>query len=242
MKLTRSISFVMTAAALAGSVGCKPSPTSAAAAQTEEGRPCGPEAVIEDGEDNNNQVIVQDGRNGYIYTFADHEGSTITPQSGELGGTFSQSPGGANGSGFAARMTGKVATAEIVYVGMGFNLTDPKEQYDASKYKGLAFYAKKGPNSTSKVRLKVPDVNTDPDGGICGACYNDFGKDLILTEEWQKFTIPFDDMRQMPGWGSPRPSGITPSKLYAIQFQVNDKGKDYDIWVDDLQFTGCPGK
>ena len=229
-------------AALACGVGCKPGLTSAAAEQTAEGRPCGPEAVIEDAEDNNNQVVPQDGRNGYMYTFADHEGSTVTPTSGEQGGIFSAAAGGANGSGFAMRMSGNVSTAEIVFVGMGLNFVDPKDQYDASKYQGIAFYARRGPDSTGKVRLKVPDVNTDPDGGICGACYNDFGVDLKLKEEWQKFTVPFSSMRQLPGWGSPTPSSITPSKLYGIQFQVNDKGKAYDIWVDDIQFTGCGGQ
>lgn len=226
-------------AACCASVACRPSVTGSEIEDTPEGKPCGKVGVIEDGEDNNNQVIVQDGRSGYMYTFADEEGSTITPTSGAKGGTFSPTAGGANGSAYAARMTGRVATAEIVYVGMGFNLTDPKDAYDASKYGGLSFYAKKGPGSTSKVRLKVPDVNTDPDGGVCGACYNDFGMELKLSEEWTKYTIPFSRMKQDQGWGSPRPFSITPEKLYAVQFQVNDKGKEYDIWIDDLSFTGC---
>jgi hypothetical protein len=41
------------------------------------------------------------------------------------------------------------------------------------------------------------------------------------------------------GWGSPSPPAITESKLYGIQFQVNEPAADYDIWVDDLEFL-CP--
>ena len=112
----------------------------------------------------------------------------------------------------------------------------PKAAYDASKYAGIAFWAKKGENSTPKVRLKVPDGNTDPDGAVCTECFNDFGGDLSLTTEWKLYVYPWKAMKQMPGWGNPRKPHITPSKLYGVQFQVNIPSATYDICVDDLQF------
>ncbi|MBV9950250.1 MAG: hypothetical protein JOZ69_25640, partial [Myxococcales bacterium] len=90
------------------------------------------------------------------------------------------------------------------------------------------------------VRLKVPDVATDPDGKVCTECFNDFGSDLTLSTEWKQYVIPFSDMSQMEGWGAPHPKGIDKSKIYGMQWQVNSPGADYDIWVDDVQFTGCP--
>jgi endoglucanase len=123
---------------------------------------------------------------------------------------------------------------------MGVNFIDPKAPYDASKYAGIAFWAKRGENSTPKVRLKVPDSNTDPDGGVCTECFNDFGADLTLTEQWKKYTVPFAAMKQMEGWGSPAPSSIDKSKLFGLQWQVVAQGVSYDVWVDDVQFTGCP--
>ena len=45
-------------------------------------KPCGPEGMIDDLEDNNNQVMVKDGRSGYWYTFVDEAGSTIEPTAG----------------------------------------------------------------------------------------------------------------------------------------------------------------
>lgn len=199
---------------------------------------CGPEGLIDDGEDNNNQALVQGGRSGYWYTFVDESGSTVEPAAGRLGGTFTMSEGGANGSAYAARFWGTVGSGAELYAGMGMNLVDPKDAYDASAYGGISFLAKKGPG-TGSVRLKVPDVNTDPDGKVCKQCYNDFGVTLELTETWTRYVVPFSVMRQDAGWGSPTPGSITRSKIYGIQFQVNQSGQSYDIWIDDVAFTGC---
>jgi endoglucanase len=229
------------AVAALGAVACGPAPTDPAIEQTLEGSPCPASALIDDGEDNNNQVMVQDGRSGYWYTYVDKEGSTIDPPAGETGGIFAFAQGGVNGSAYAARMAGSIGKANIVYAGMGCNLSDPKGPFDASKYGGVSFWAKRGANTTPKVRFKMPDGATDPDGGICSACFNDFGMELKLTEEWTKYVLLFDRMKQERGWGSPHPSGIDSAQLFGIQFQVNDKGQPYDVWVDDLGFTGCGG-
>jgi endoglucanase len=225
-----------------GFAGCKPKvdPLSAATSESAEGKPCtGPDGVISDGENSPNQVNVVAGRGGYWYTFADEAGSTITPMTGKQGGTFAMEPGGANGTKMAAHMSGTVGGGDIVYAGMGMNFVDPKGQYDASKYQGISFWGKRGPGSTPNLRLKVPDVATEPDGKVCSECFNDFGADLTFAETWQKFTIPFHAMKQLKGWGNPHTSGIDSSKLYGIQFQVNEKNAKFDIWVDEIQFTGC---
>jgi endoglucanase len=222
--------------------GCIPrqqAGSAAGAENTTEGKKCGPEGVIDDGEDNNNQTMAVKGRGGYWYTFADDAGSTITPQAGKKGGVFNMTQGGANGSQYAARMNGKVGGGSIVFAGVGLNFTEPKGQYDASTYKGISFWAKKGAG-TGKVRLKVPDKNTDPEGKVCTECFNDFGTDLTLTEQWTKYVVPFNQMKQLSGWGAPHPPAIDPKTIYGVQFQVNDPGASYDIWVDDVEFTGCP--
>jgi endoglucanase len=199
---------------------------------------CTGDYVIDDAEDNNNQVLLQKGRNGYWYTFLDKAGSTITPP---LQSKFLMSPAGANGSTHAARMMGKVAgSGAPLFAGMGFSFTDPKAPYDASAFTGVSFYAKIGPGSSANVRLKVPDVNTDPAGKACTECFNDFGADLTLTDQWKRYTVPFATMKQMDGWGAPHPASIDKSKLFALQWQVTDQGASYDVWVDNVQFTGCP--
>lgn len=202
---------------------------------------CGPEGLIDDGEDGNNQTKPAGGRGGYWYTFIDptDSGSTVWPEPGSQGGAFAMSEGGVNGSKFAAHVKGRVGTADIVFGAMGMNFVDPMALYDASKYKGVAFWAKRGPGSYNKVRFKVPDVSTHEAGGVCRDCFNDFGATLILTESWQRFVFPWRKLKQLPDWGSPRPHMIKPAKLFGMQWQVNQPGASFDIWVDDVEFIGC---
>ncbi len=221
-----------TGAAEASSPAPPPGPT------TVSDKDCPADFTIDDAEDNNNQVIVQKGRKGFWYTFVDKAGSTLSPPAGTK---FLMSPGGSKASTRAARMIGKVSSAgDPLFAGMGFSLMDPKGPYDATEYSGVSFYAKVGAGSVKAVRLKVPDMNTDPAGKKCTECFNDFGADLTLTEKWQKYTIPFATMKQMEGWGSPQPAAIDKSKLFGLQWQVAQQGAAYDVWIDDVQFTGCP--
>jgi len=205
-----------------------------------DGRPCPKDiGLIADGENNSNQIADIQGRGGYWYTFSDEEGSTVVPESGKHGGTFQMTAGGANGTKFAAHMTGTVAKSPSAYVGIGLNFMDPPGQYDASKYKGITFWAKKGPGSAAVTRLKVPDVDTVPEGKVCTACYNDFGMDITLNDEWTQYTVPFTSMKQDKTWGSPHADGIKPNTLYGIQFQFKDPGSSFDFWLDEIEFTGC---
>ena len=198
-----------------------------------------PGGRLDDCEDGNNQILTSAGRGGYWYTYADKTGSTIVPPAGDTGGTFAMSEGGAHGSALAARMQGTVGRGGIVYVGMGFSFVDPKGPYDASKFKGIAFFAKTGPKSTPAIRVKVPDVNTDKDGKVCTECYNDFGVDLNLTTAWKRYVVPFAGMSQLAGWGAPHTASIDTSKLYGIQWQVASPGSAYDVWIDDPELVGC---
>lgn len=229
--------------ALAVGVGCrkKIDVNSADVKNSPEAKACpATEGMISDGESNSNQIGTIKGRGGYWYTFVDNNGSTITPTAGSQGGTFAMSPGGANGTKYAAHMSGQVGGGDTVYAGMALNFVDPKGAYDATAYKGISFWAKVGPGSTPNVRLKVPDITTDPEGKICKECFNDYGYDLVLSTEWKQFFIPYIAMKQLKGWGSPRGSGIDSSQIYGLQWQVNEKGAPYDVWVDEIQFTGCP--
>jgi endoglucanase len=193
--------------------------------------------VIEDGEDNNNQIMVKDGRNGYMYTYGDNNGSTMTP---EPNATFAQTPGGAEGSAYAACVKGKIAMAGIAYGGIGMDLSDPKKPTDLSKYDGIAFRARRGSDSSTLMRVKVPDVATAPEGGICTEkCFNDFGVDMHLSEEWQQFFLPFAELKQISGWGDPRPPAIDSTKLFGFQFQAQQKDQPFEFCIDDLSLIDC---
>lgn len=226
--------------------GCKVDPANPKLANSSAGAACkAPEALICDGDDNNNQTAVIANRGGYWYTFSDMVGTEVWPMAGAKGGTFEMSPGGAENSPYAARFKGMVAAQpsadQYTQAGMGLNFVDPKGPYDASQYGGISFWAKAAPGSVTDVRLKIPDSNTDPDGGVCSECFNDFGMDLKLTNEWQHYIVRFKDLAQLPGWGSPRKFGVDSSRIFGIQFQTNIPEKPFDIWVDQIRFTGCAG-
>lgn len=222
----------------------KVDPTAPETKELPEGRPCPANmAMISDAETANRTSFLE-GRGGWWYSYFDIEkggGSTIWPDAGAVGGTFEQSEPGAAGTKHAARMKGKVGSGEVVFAGMGAGLLDPPGPYDASKYGGISFWAKVGPGSTQKVRLKVPDKQTKPEGGMCkgAGCNNDFGADLTLTTDWVQYTVLFRTMKQVPGWGDQYTGGIDPKSIYEVQFQVGEPGKEFDVWVDEIQFTGC---
>ena len=173
----------------------------AAAAGPQVGKDCGPNGLIDDGEDGNNQNLPNDNRGGYWYTFKDHGTTTVDPTAGEEGGTFAMSEGG-HDSQYAARFHGTVGSGSVVFSGMGTNLIDPKDAYDASKYAGISFWAKKGSaESTGKVRLKVPDVNTDPQGGVCTECFNDFGGEHEPDDGVEAVLVPLGEDEAGAGLG-----------------------------------------
>jgi endoglucanase len=192
-----------------------------------------PNAVVEDAEDANNQILKLEGRGGYWFTFKDDEGSTIEP----AGNGFKPTVGGANGSHYAALVSGKLApTGYSVYAGVGFSIDANGKTYDASKYRGISFMARM--NDTAIIRFKTPDVNTKPEGGRCKDCYNDFGVDLEVTSQWAKYTILFSQLEQQRGWGDPAP-GVAADALFAVQWQLGKKDLAYELWIDDVQFVGC---
>jgi hypothetical protein len=181
--------------------------------------------LIEDLEDGDVKAAALDGRGGYWFTYKDSAGSTIAPE-----GQFKTASGGANGSKSSAQITGKTAAGGTVYVGMGFSLADPAAPYDLSKAKGFCFSAK----GKGSARVKLPDVNTIPEGGVCKSCYNDFGADFTLTDDWKEHCFEFSALKQQSGWGEPKPAPAI-DRVYQIQWQVSAPGADYDLWIDDVK-------
>jgi len=205
-------------------------PTESSAKKTSSSSHC----EIDNGEDRDDQILKKKGRGGYFYTYLDKEGSTISPASGDV----KMERGGQN-SNYAIHFHGKIAQGEDVFAGLGFTFTEPKRAYDASYYRGIVFYAKRGKNSTSALRLKIPDGNTDPDGKVCKDCYNDFGIDFQLQDKWTRYEVAFADLKQETDWGTPRPPHIQTNKLFGIQWQVTHAGSNYDVWIDNIAFLGC---
>jgi hypothetical protein len=195
----------------------------------------GAEGSIDDFEDGNGQMATLGGRDGYWYIAKDPNGSAVDePAQGT-----DPVDGGAGGSSKAMHVKGHTAGGEGAWgVELGVQyVSDTSVQYDASKYAGISFMAKKA-GDTSKVRVNVGDVNTHPTGGVCKNCWNHFRKDFTLSDDWQKFTMTWNEMKQRDGWGDPRPKSITPEKVVTLSYAL-EGGKSFEIWVDDITFLEC---
>ncbi len=193
------------------------------------------DGLIDDLEDGNGQVALVAGRSGYWYSAADPNGSTISGA-----GAFTPTDGGAAGSKKAARATGKTATGDGAWgATFGFSFAPDNAAYDVSKYAGVSFWAKAGAKSTKSVRVKLGDANTRPEGKVCSSgCWNHFGQDLTLSEEWQQYTIKFADLKQQAGWGDPRPATLAAQHAMSLDWSIS-AGQDFDIWIDDVAFIEC---
>lgn len=191
------------------------------------------EGLIDDMEDGNNRIDATEGRGGYWWKSADPLGSTIGPED-------SQPEPSPDGNGLAMHAYGEtVAVGGDDNWGAQFGADfSSVPGYDASKYAGIRFRAKMGPDSSPNVRFKIADVNTHPKMGVCTECWNHFGRDVNLSQRWQTFEFMFSALEQAPYWGNPRPGSITPSKLYALVFEITP-GKKFDIWIDDIAFITC---
>ncbi len=192
-----------------------------------------PDGLIDDFEDGNTQLAPQDGRDGYWWTGTDEKGSAF------LNADLGPVEGGGSGSSKAIHVYGKTSDAPEAWgINFGANFSSAG-LYDAKRYVGIEFRAKVGTADASRrVRLKIGDVNTHPDFGVCKDCWNHFGKDISLSTEWKEYTVLFSGVRQAEGWGDPRPSHITVNQLFSLDFSVGP-GQAFDIWIDDVRFLTC---
>lgn len=191
------------------------------------------DGLIDDLEDGNHQAAALGGRDGYWFT-SKADNATITVPAG----AFQPQPGGPSGSKQMVHFAGKTEHKDQwgAVVGVGFLASGAF--YDASKYAGIGFKIK-GSKAGLNVRMKVPDEASLPEGGLCKAeCWNSFGKELILTTEWQDVALQWSELTQQPDWGAPRPPQVNPAKIKNVEWSVYP-GVEFDFTLDDIHFLEC---
>jgi hypothetical protein len=190
------------------------------------------DGLIDDLEDGNHQVVALAGRDGYWFTSKAPSATIKIPV-----GDFKPVAGGPAGSKQMAYFSGTTAYKDSwgAVIGVGFLASGGF--YDASKYAGIGFKIK-GSKAGLNVRLKLPDAASLPEGGLCKECWNSFGKELILTSEWQDVALQWSELTQQPDWGVPRPPQINPAKLKNAEWSLYP-GVEFDFNVDDVHFLEC---
>jgi len=203
-----------------------------------------PDDVVATFEEGTGAVLQVGGRGGGFYMFNDSTGMQ-TPPPGMLPPA---APTNRCGSTYALCMSGKNFTTWGAGMGTDFAPTTggmgmgTKQTYDASVYKGVAFWAKSNGAGPISVRVGFKDKNTAPEGGQCDAnakagaeqCNDDWGKAVSFTPEWQPVKLSFAELTQS-GWGKAF-TAFEIKSVYSIQYQVS-QGVDFDVCIDDLQFV-----
>jgi hypothetical protein len=213
--------------------------------------------LIDNMEDRTGSIADVGGRNGPWFTYNDETltgqqtpkaGAVFSPSANDPPRLIPESLGGGE-SHYAAQTTGSGFTTWGA--GMGFNfLADASTAYDASAYLGFVFWGRIGSQvgeddgGVFTIRLNVPDMNTDPRGGVCSeagmTCNDFFGRELLFSTEWQEFVVLFADLGQS-GFGTPEPA-VDAANVYACQFLIStdanndNSGQAFDLWIDDIYF------
>jgi hypothetical protein len=213
-------SAVMTAGGAAGSGGSSPL------------------EMIDDFEEEDGFILLSHKRNGPWYILND---DTV----GGVESPFMSSPlTGANarpGSSAGLHMTATGFTGWGAGVGFDFvNEAGKKVAYDVSAYTGILFYAKIASGAEASMKVLMPTIYSDPDGGKCtgttgpNACNDHFSYQVSpLTTAWAAYQFSFTDLVQQ-GFGLMQ-SSFDPTSVYSLQFTLTNK-LAIDLWLDDIAF------
>lgn len=199
-----------------------------------------PALLIDDMEDGNPAIAAVGERNGNWWLATDMTDGTITP-AGDQDAPPERIPGGRCGSKYAMRVTGEGFKTWGASLVVNFRVNPGLEPIDASAYRGVMMWARKGESNASPVRVQFQDGNTYPEGGVCNAdptapdgCFSGYGTSLLpLSEEWQLYKLEFSRMGQLD-FGL-RGDGLDLSRLYAFEIGVVQETV-FDYWIDDIWF------
>ncbi|MBN1606914.1 MAG: hypothetical protein JW940_09800 [Polyangiaceae bacterium] len=131
--------------------------------------------------------------------------------------------------------------------GIGFDLSNPshdpkgKKPYDAlgRGFKGLRFKARAGISDTTRgavrvVSVRFPDINTDPIGGRCTTCWDDYRYSVNLDTTWRTYTILWSDLVHVGNGDPNRP--FAANAIFSVHWRFLPSDV-FDLHVDDVEFV-----
>ena len=186
-------------------------------------------------------VLPVDGRDGVWFVYATGGTSTIEPSPDE---TFRVACNGANGSCFAGCIRGSLSGSGYPTAGIGFTARRDSQAYDASSYRGVAFYLYVDsipPNAGFRFHVPLVADQVPANGGTCATnCYDSYQLPLVpAASGWMRYEMDFDQLTQM-GWG-PR-EAWDPTTVLSVQWVISspvDTIPDLPFFycVDDVSFV-----
>lgn len=129
--------------------------------------------------------------------------------------------------------------APDAYWGIGLNIKKGTEYYDLSALDSITFYAKNGPNGiTNVIRLECtyPALDTLPSDQRWGH----IGKEILLTDSWEKYTLVPDDFTGLAGSpGEGHTWSIAEKNIRTLQFKESiDNREDVHLFLDEIRLYG----
>jgi hypothetical protein len=106
--------------------------------------------------------------------------------------------------------------------------------YDGSKYNKISFWAAFGANNGPDFEVPVGLTTMDNawNSGGCSPCMDFYAAKVSLSHDWQRFVVPFDNMRQS-GTGKPQVPIMRRDQLVGFIIWPQQQ---FDIWIDDVRF------
>jgi hypothetical protein len=123
--------------------------------------------------------------------------------------------------------------------GIGISLNeDPKLgklAYDASKYRGVKFWARAAVEGL-EVRVQFPDSSSTLSAKLCGnECDNHFLTKRKLAKTWSEYSVSFAELGRERDIG-PKVNSLNEKQVYSIEFLVAWPNPHAELWVDDVHF------
>ncbi len=184
--------------------------------------------MLDNFEDNNSQNLW----GGYWYTYKENGAvqSSVWPAGGT---TFTPSAPGAASTLYAGRITGYVAPQSGSYypcVGMGTQMVENEAgTRDVSGFTGIRFWVKGDGTSEYSIRFLAPT-------SVTNTGYNDYKFSFIPPATWTQIAIPFTDLTQESGWGTPVSKTVVLQNLSKINWQTKGYDHNVDFWIDEIEF------
>ena len=119
--------------------------------------------------------------------------------------------------GYAIRLDYDVDSPNPAYNGFWMKLVG----LDATDYNALSFYIKGDPDAgfTRRVKIELKDMSNKPSAYIISG----------VTDEWQKYVIPFSKFRRVRDWSSM-------NEFVVVFDDINSNPKAGTIYIDQIAF------
>jgi len=190
--------------------------------------------LLDDLEDGDMNLVVGDGLDGGWEFWDDETNSNLLMENSTNCAAFGK---------FAIHARSDGQTNWGASVNLFFRASPPRPRpYDGSQFNAVSFYAAITPqpagagrdpeaNPTMRFKAAISTMETAWEGH-CTSCTDNFAKYIVIGTRWQRFVLPFSELRQ-DGWGNPNNIAFKTNDIVQIAIQL---GQKFDLWVDHVTF------